>query len=250
MAVMHAIHRLNATTLLSIAIVATAGRMRECQAQTADAAAAQAVASAYLKALQAGDWKAAVSFLDLEPFDRYRRGQAETAKERQNAPPITPERLMSQDPAVPRAVAEFNARRMNDQRRSMNGLEYQFGLTDPDSVLALPVETLAARWLEVHDRRYQTRRALRASPCAIDTTFALPEPRYRVLGTVVSDSIAYVLFTNDELPSFPVDEVSSSAPNMLFLRRAHDSWWVLPRNILGNSVMIGTTCQPAATKPK
>ena len=248
---MHAIRKLETMALLVVAIVATTiARVAECQAQAADAAAAQAVATAYLKALQVGDLKAAVGFLDLEPFDRYRRGQAESAKHQQMAPPITPERLMSHDPEMPRSVAEFNARRMNDQRRSTNVLEYQFGLTDPDSVLALPVETLAARWLEVHDRRYQTRRALRASPCAIDTTFALPEPQYRVLGTVVSDSIAYVLFTNDELPNFPVDGVSSWGPNMLFLRRAHDSWWVLPHNILGNSVMIGTTCTPAAKPPR
>ena len=248
---MHAIRRLDMMALLALAGVATSIGVRECQAQCDDAAAAQAIATAYLRALQAADWKAAVGFLELEPFDQYRRQQAQNAKQQQTAPPITAERLMAHDPQMPRAVAEFNARRMNDSRRSMTFLEYQFGLSDPDSVLSLPVEALAERWLEVHDGRYETRRALRGSPCAIDpSTVALPEPHYRVLGTVVSDSVAYVLFTNDELPSHLIDDVSSPFPSMLFLRHSQGSWWVLPHTMMGNAVMVGTSCKPAAKPPQ
>lgn len=247
---MYMARRLNLMALLSLALVAATARASVAQARSADAAAAQAVATAYLRALQAADWKAAVGFLDLAPFDRYRRREVESVKRQQSMPPMTPERLMALDPQMPRSVAEFEVRRMNDQRRSMSSLEYQFGLTDPDSVLALSIETLAERWLEVHDHRYQTRRALRGSPCAADaSTLALPEPQYRVLGTVVSDSIAYVLFTNDEFAAYLGDDMSSPAPSMLFLRRSHDSWWVIPHNMSGGFMAVSAQCQPRA-KPQ
>lgn len=59
------------------------------QAQATDVAAAQAIGAAFLKAKEAGDWKAAAGFLDLEPLERERQMVVSMARQERATPPMT-----------------------------------------------------------------------------------------------------------------------------------------------------------------
>ena len=177
-------------TMLAICALTITVAVRPATAQRGDVAAAQAVGAAFLKAEEAGDWKAAAGFLDLEPLQRERQRAATMARQEREAPPMTVERLMQMDPEMPRAVAEYQVKRMTRPEKFPNYLEMKFGVRDPDSLLALPIEVVAQRWLEVRDERWSYRLAMRMSNCAkimADTT-GMPVPNYRVIGTVVDDT--------------------------------------------------------------
>lgn len=60
---------------------------------------------------------------------------------------------------------------------------------------------------------------------------------------------AYLLYERDDDPPISLDEVRTSGPNILFLRRGLDSWWVLPRQNVSMNMLssIGVAC-PAAVK--
>jgi hypothetical protein len=226
--------------IIALMIGVDASRVR---AQISDAAGAQAVGVSFLRAVQAADWKAAVGFLDLAPLERHRLQQVRMAQSQRNTKPVTAEDLMRMDPQMPRAVAEFEVSRMSDQQRSMVFLEQEFGTTNPDSLLAIPIDLAAQWWLEVHDGRWSFRRALRASTCppsVLDR--ALPEPKFRVLGTVVADTLAYLLYTTDDEPSYRDDIMHSPPPRILLLRRGQDTWWIVPRVEFNRAVGINVSC--------
>lgn len=97
---------------------------------------------------------------------------------------------MQMDPDMPRAVAEYEVRRMNIARKFPNFLEMQFGVGDVDSLLALPLESVAQHWLEAHAERWSYRLAMRMSDCArvMPDTAGMPHPGFHVIGTVVDDT--------------------------------------------------------------
>ena len=222
------------------------------QALTSDpAAAARAVGTAFLKAVQAADWKAAAGFLDLAAIDSLRRSQVSAARRQHPNPPLTVERLMRMDTTMPRAVAEYQVKRMADYQLSESFLEHEFGVKDPDSLLALPIEVAARKWLEVHDERFMERRAMRTSGCmpaSADTLFAAPVER--VLGVVVRDSVAYLLHERERDQRFDPYELYSSPPQVMLLYRTRDIWWVVPRSDLLGTMGISVFCERLTpTKP-
>src|SRR3982751_5412740 len=184
-----------------------------CQARDSAVAAAQAVGTAFLNAVRAGDWKAAAAFLDVIPLDHYRLAQIDMARRmgrqppmtggelmrnkpklpparrRGRQPPMTVEQLMRMNPKLPRAVAEYQVEQMNEHRGRANVLEYDFGISDPDSLAALPASIVAQRWLEVHDPRWQLRNAIARSNCGSAALDSMPGTAFRVLGTVVADPV-------------------------------------------------------------
>src|SRR5690348_13959815 len=103
------------------------------QAHDSAAATAQAVGTAFLNAVRAADWKAAAAFLDIVPLDHYRLAQIDMARRMRSQPPMTVERLMSMNSKLPRAVAEYEVAQINEHRGSTGMLEYDFGISDPDS---------------------------------------------------------------------------------------------------------------------
>lgn len=81
---------------------------------------------------------------------------------------------------------------------------------------------------------------------AADTV--LPKPNFRVLGTIVDGATAFVLYERDDNPTVGLDEVRSSGPPTLVLRRRVDTWWVIPHYDLSGGMAVGVSCQPLATK--
>lgn len=243
----HASHFIMLVTCAMIIASAVA----PAQAQGSDAAAAQAVGAAFLKAKEAGDWKSAAGFLDLEPLERERQMAAELARQERAAPPMTVERLMQMDPEMPRAAAEYQVKRMNVMRRFPNLLEMQFGVGSADSLLALPIEVVAQHWLEAHDERWSYRLSMRMSNCAnaIADTAGMPHPTYHVIGTVVDDTLAYMLFDSRGINSRRADAMHWDPPEIVRLIRTRGTWWVLPgAESSGGLVAMGASCSTAPSK--
>ena len=218
-------------------------------AQTPDAAAARGVTEAFFKAIAAADWKAAAGFLDLAALDRERQSAVEGARRQRTMPPMTVERLMRMDPAMPRAAAEYQVTRMNRSRQSRNYLLSDFGVADPDSLLALPMEAVAARWLEAHDERAMYREALRLSgSCPVTLGDTLPAPEYRIIGTVVDDSVAYTLYRQRDRGMPVVIGAGPFPPKVLQLRQGHGAWWVVPSPDMSGAMGMMVNCATATPK--
>ncbi|HKN65934.1 MAG TPA: hypothetical protein VJW73_06635 [Gemmatimonadaceae bacterium] len=218
-------------------------------AQNPDAVAARVVSAAFFKAIVASDWKAAAGFLDLAALDRERQSAVEGARRQRTMPPMTVERLMRMDPEMPRAVAEYQVKRMNRSRQSRNYLQSDFGIADPDSLLALPMEVVAARWLEAHDERAMYREALRASgSCPITPADTAPAQEYRIIGTVVDDSMAYTLFRPGDRGMVPQVQVGLFPPRILQLRQDRGAWWVVPSPDMSSSMAMSIQCASAGLK--
>ena len=229
--------------------------MRPAQAQGTDAAAAQAVGAAFLKAKEAGDWKAAAGFLNLEPLERERQSAAEMARQEREMPPWTVERFMQMDPEMPRAVAEYQVKRMNVTRKFPNILEMQFGVGNADSLLALPMEAVAEHWLEAHDERWSYRLAMRMSNCStiMSDTAGMPHPTYHVIGTIVNDTLAYMLFDSRGPNSRMADAMHWDPPEIVRLIRTRGTWWVFPGSeSSGGLVNMSIDCPttPPSKKPE
>ena len=230
--------------LLSLTVMPSVG-----VAQATDAAAARAVSAAFFKAIEAPDWKAAAGFLDLAEVERERQSAAEGARRQRTMPPMTVERLMRMDPEMPRAAAEYQVNRMNRSRQSRNYLQSDFGIGDPDSLLALPIEVVAARWLAAHDERALYREALRLSgSCPITLGDTVPAPQYRIIGTVVDDSMAYTLFRQGGGSIFSEPARGLFPPKVLQLRQDHGSWWVVPSPDMSGSMGMMVQCSTAVPK--
>ncbi|MFL5615951.1 MAG: hypothetical protein ACJ796_19965 [Gemmatimonadaceae bacterium] len=228
---------------LAIAAALFTGRAASAQATDSSRAAAQAVGLAYLNAIQAADWKAAAAFLDRATLDHYRLMQANAARQMHQPSTMTVDRLMKLDPKMPRAVAEWQVQRMNDHSHQANFLEHEFGVTDPDSLAAMPMELVAQRWLERRDPRWAVRAALRASNCSTSVADSLlPTPKFAVLGTVAKDGMAYLLYERDDDPAMIIDDVRSRGPSMVVLHRRIDTWWVIPRLEMGNVGGLSMSC--------
>jgi hypothetical protein len=131
------------------------------------------VAAAFFKAVAEERWRDAARQLDLAAFDRFRRERIAAARLPQ--PPhrqTTVEDLLRHDPDMPRAVAEYQIRKMTEARRHVfNWVDHEFaGVADVDALAALSAEESAARWLQARDLRWQSRRAAereRARGCAL-----------------------------------------------------------------------------------
>jgi hypothetical protein len=98
-------------------------------------------------------------------------------------------------------------------------------VSDVGALAALSPDTAAARWLEAQDVRYQLRRALAARGCPPALADSLgARPPHRVLGTVVRDTVAYVLHEDPEWPGTDADW-GGPTPAVMPLRRGPDGRW-------------------------
>lgn len=236
--------------IVAIIVIGVLGAPAAAQDLANDSAAVRSIASAFLAAVDAHDWKAAAGFLDVTPLEREREMQARNARSNMLRSQITVEDIMSRDSTMPRAAAEYQLaqiRKQMGQRRNYLDLEFA-DMTDPDSLLTLPIERVAERWLLAQTEDYRLLRALRASPgCAAvaDSLMAQrPDSRHAILGVIVRDSIAYVAF--DRRASAPTPDLGfySEPPPMLTLHRVGATWWILPRNqfLRRGSAGIAVSC--------
>ena len=214
-----------------------------------DSVAVRAVGSGFLLAMQAGDWRAAQAFLDHEALEQFRQSTLDQAKRQVGS--VTVEQMMRADTSMPRVVAEYYVKQSQAVARRGSWLQQEFGTPSADSVAALPLDSLGARWLEVHDERWLMRRARQSSNCPADTgARAIPEPKHRILGVIVGDSVAYLVYEYDPSPQFNAAAVYGRPPHIMTLRRDRDSWWVLPRSELFSTMGIMISCERLPPKQK
>lgn len=204
----------------------------------AQSAIPAAVVDSFFKATEQERWSDAARLMDLVTFGALQDEEVRNmrrAKVRRR--PITPEMLMKSDPKMPRDVAEYQAARTNEAMDQSDWLVRDYAnVGNVDTLAALSPKEAAARWLEAKDERYQMRQSLAQArahcnlPDSLITRLAsLPATTHRVLGTVMDDSLAYVLYA--ELPSGGEKPDSASRRSG---RRARMSraFWVMPPPVM------------------
>jgi len=223
------------------------------------------VADSFFRATGAERWNDAVHFLDLEAIAQLRNEQVRSARRPARITPLTVERLLELDPDMPRAVAEYQVRKSNEQMKDISLLAYEFArIPSIDTLAALPVAEVAARWLEAQGLRWQLRRSLasrQSHGCdmsdSVLTAALLSRPATTpIFGTVVEDSTASVLY------GYPLDTWDASPrrarrnrgvaaraipPQVMTLRLVTGAWRIAPG--FGNtSVSFVSECVPVGPR--
>jgi hypothetical protein len=206
------------------------------------------VADSFFRATGLERWHDAVKFLDLDAVARFRDEQVRTYRQRPARRLMTADEFLRFDPEMPRAVAEYQAKQANERSADPDVIAYQFArVPSIDSLAALSVAEVAARWLEAQGMRWQMHRAFelqRKQGCVIPDSleavmFAHPAT-VRIHGAVIEDSTAWVL--HDEPRFADVEDVGVSRvraararpfawafpPRLTTMRLVRGTWRVLP----------------------
>ena len=250
--------------------------------QSASNASPADVAREFFAAERDGRWLDAAHLLDLRTFEPRRTRSVINAR---NAQPfhLTVERLLRDDPSMPRAVAEYQVKQSESVFRDFNPLSYEYAdVPTADSLAALPIDVAAARWLEAQDPRWRmkaqprsySQKCMQMSDSGMKTIKTLdgaaaasmftPPPREvvavapaGVTAPGLGDSLSYVLYREQygtsgsrrrEQMSRP--EMRSS-PRVLTLNRTALGWRVLPLTDFMEGMMVSTVsvdCDLDSTK--
>ena len=227
---------------------------------------AGAVADSFFRATEQGRWRDAARLMDLATFGALRDQEVANMRDAgKHVHDVTPERLMKSDPQMPRVVARYQAARMNEALARVDWLSHEYAnVSSIDSLAALSAEDVAARWLEAKDSRYMMRQALVAQRghCEVPDsilaqTVHLTRPALRRLGTVMADSLAYVLYTEEMSPEPDRDSVTvrharqrsagaayAMSPPVLTLRRVSGQWRIAPSFGMSNAGSFVIACDP------
>lgn len=241
---------------------------RAVQPQSDDATLRK-TAEAFFAAQRDGRWLDAAHLLDLEAFERIRTEDVRDYRSQKTRKPITAEMLQKHDPALPREVAEYQARQSNKLSEESDLLALAFAdVPTSDSLAALPVAEAAARWLQAKDPRWQMARSRRerASPeCTLppEAIEKLSLPLARIVGVTVgasnkagSNDVGYVLYrrwpwTLAQSSMSPADELGFP-PSILTLTRRAGKWRIFPTEtdnfageVFSYDCRVGTGSPPA-----
>lgn len=212
--------------LLVMAAASCAGRSR---------ASADEVGAAFLNAVAKGNWSDAGRFIDLARLDSARRTSAQAERVRRAIPAMTIVTLMKSDPDLSPSVAAYQLKQIAKQR-SRSLLTFAFGVSDPDSLIAMPIERLSALWVEVHDQRWQIRMIDRDCDATRDNDG--PAPSFHILGTFLEDDRAYVVYV-DTTWQRGVGPLYAPGPRVIQLRLVSEGWKILPRaDLIGLPDMV------------
>jgi hypothetical protein len=128
-----------------------------------------------------------------------------------------------------------------------------------DSLARLSVQDAAARWLEAKDERWSTRRAFaeyqKRGCLSADSLEAMVQAMRplatRIIGTVVDDSMAYVLhedahmfnsaaagLAGERAATTAADDQIAMPPRILTLRRRGGAWRVVPGHQMGGIAVM------------
>jgi hypothetical protein len=234
------------TLVVALSMPAVAGAQ-----SGAGAVPPEQLASAFFQAVAAGRWAEAVGYLDVAPVERHRQEMVAEGRRRDALSEPSVEALLRHDPEMPRAAAEYQVRKVREaMAKHGNGVARTFArVPDVEALAALPLDTAAARWLEAQDFRYQLRRQLAAqgcSPALADSIDA--RPPHRIVGTVVRDTVAYVLHQDPDWPEAGL-AFGSMTPQVMPLRRGPDGRWrIVARYDLlqrANGVFVQSECSRA-----
>lgn len=215
------------------------------EAQSPIERAVRAVVDSFFAEVSAERWDAAAARLDLARFEPYFKQQLRNVRSEMRSPDQTPEELMARDSTMPRAVAAWQAARMNAARssRPFGDYSYEFaGVTTQHELLTLALPDAAARWLAARDRRTQLRESFRRQGCPLAPMPTLAVPKHRILAVVApDDSTAYAIQANDQFPSSP--EYLESDERVLLLRRTGGTWRIEPRRDLLFPANVGLSAE-------
>ena len=202
-----------------------------------------AVAREFFKAQSDGRWLDAARVLDLRAFEAYRQDALRESGFKKGFVGPTAEQVMAKEPDMPRAVAEYVAKKYA-QAADTDALSTVFARTTSADVLAaLPADQAAARWLEARDPRWQFERSRAHLPpdCAPPTIDANVNPSpIEVLGNAITaptapggtDSVSYVLFR--DVSGSPSSRIGNGRPpGVLTMTRINGQWKILPLPDLG-----------------
>lgn len=219
------------TVLISFPVSARA------QVDGGSADTVKAIASAFFNAVVGGRWNDASPLLDTISLKAIRRESAEYTKRWRATRPLTAERFMQMNPEMPRAVAAYRAKEANERTRALAKALGVYGVEDPDSLLAMPIESYASRWLEIRDERWLIRESARR--CGHGVLADIPLEPYRVIASFPADSVAYVLFDPGAARSPGVNPMEPRVPRVMLLRRRGAAWSIVPRDdLIGMGEMV------------
>ncbi|MFL5463241.1 MAG: hypothetical protein ACJ77T_07595 [Gemmatimonadaceae bacterium] len=235
------------------------------------------VVRAFFKAEDEGRWLDAARMLDLKRFEPFRRSALAGLRNNATLTPPRPEDLMKMDPAMPRVVAEYQAKKMVEGFQNLDLLARQFArVPSVDSLAAMSTEEAAARWLEAMSPAWQhtlaykemARRPAVDCPVAPDSikktipTEPYRAPTARILGAAVSDSVGYVIVgasTANRLVAGPglFEDAFTEFPRVMTLRRIGGSWKIAPTHDMPASrgthtdAIFVVRCKPdSASQPR
>jgi hypothetical protein len=227
-----------------------------------------AVVDSFFRATEQQRWRDAARLMDLEAFGELRDQAVRFRRRPQKVHRLTPDELMKHDPKMPREVAEYEVARSNEAMARYDGVSQEYAnVPSVDSLAALPVEEAAARWLQARDPRYQMLRSLDEvrSRCNLPDSLVArallqaPSTTAQVIGTVLEDSVAYVLYVDKPVRQGGADSARAhrrrSAPRaswampppVLTLRRLGSHWRIAPGEPFGgwSGYMTVSDCSAA-----
>jgi hypothetical protein len=208
------------------------------------------VVRAFFKAEDEGRWLDAARMLDLDAFERIRRDAVKRYRSPTTFPVQTAEQIRRWDPAMPLAAAEYQAKQMNDLRNRFNPLEEDFArVSSVDSLIALPTDEAAARWLEATGPEWEEALALKRYPQrpAVDCP-GLPDSLKKkmlregfnaaattILGTTAGTAaVRHVVVAEGfgvapKAIAAPDDGDLPMSPRAITVRNVAGSWKIVPR---------------------
>jgi hypothetical protein len=224
--------------VFAIALICVAAFARDAQSQKPNTP--EEVAKAFFDAAAAHNWRDAAGFLDLDAFERYRRQMVESARRPFRGPAITVATLMKSDPDMPRAVAEYEVRRLEKMGGdSTPWLRYEFAdVASVSDLAALSTIEAAARFIEAEDFGYKRREAVRRDTAGcrkLAKSVIMPDVRTepnRILGVIVRDSDAYVLHESSDMQLMARARDSSAAHQARVTGSRVTEWYTLPPHVM------------------
>jgi hypothetical protein len=188
----------------------------------------------FVEAWNARRWSEAAALLDLDQFDRFRQDFVARARRQPEGPRITVEEILRRNPGMPRAAAEYQVERMEEERRRYEDpTPFEFARVRSVSELrALGAREAAARWLESRDPRYAARLQYEQAGCRVPTDLdQMPSPRRRVLGVVEDRDASYAIVKEDRDDTGEPDYYGGDL-TVIQLRERGGGWLVVPRGDL------------------
>jgi hypothetical protein len=149
-------------------------------------------------------------------------------------PELTLDDFLRDDPAKPRAVAEYEFRRYRERAvlTDGDGISYEFaGVKSLLELARLSALEASARYLQAQDARENVREAARRVGCP-DSVAGLSPNLRRIVGVALaSDTVAYVLH-EDGAPPDESDGLPRPEPMVMQLRLRGSRWTIMPGSAL------------------
>lgn len=172
-----------------------------------------AVARAALAAFDARDWRELLAYVDPAALRAIKQQAISVAESVGGRHPSTPAEIQAQQPGLPVAVAEWYA---EQERRALAAEEpagiNSLGVSSIDELRALPDDEVFIRWLtatDVAERRRRMFAQLRGMDLDQAQPFPAPPARRRVIGHVIEDGTAHVLYRDlDRGPGIQVESLT------------------------------------------